>query len=340
MPSELTHAQHAAQLGFLQQYFEKQGWSSRLLERSADLPIHVLSVAAPRDSLGRERGITFAYVPLDEDDLDHISLLQFYSPLPITMNPVYEKDVDTLFRFVNPGLAIGHYGHKDGELFMRHVYTAPLHDMIREEMFIETVLLFFSLQDAASVAIEAVATGKKTVLQALTDLGLVTSPARSTKPESQTPLLDHVKAYFQKSGWEYEPVLDSAITAFFEGEEMSYRCYMQAREEDRQLIFYCISPLSAPEDKLDAISHFITRANYGLYLGNFELDVEDGEIRFKTSIAFGDEAISDQLIAPIIFPNVVAMDGYFPAIRAIIEDGIPPDEAIDVIEDELLNDDF
>jgi len=32
------------------------------------------------------------------------------------------------------------------------------------------------------------------------------------------------------------------------------------------------------------VNEFLTRANYGLNIGNFEMDFQDGEIRFKTAI--------------------------------------------------------
>jgi len=329
MPSEFIHAQHAAQLSFLQGYLDQRGWATEFLERGGDLPLNLLSVAAPRDPNGRERKITFAYVPLDDEDLDHIALLQFFSPLPIKLNLEYTRELDALLNVVNPGLAIGNFGHKDNEIFMRHIYTTPQTEMIDEEMFIESVLLFFSLQSATSPAIEAVATGKQTVVQALKQLQLVSENApQRPKSSSETPLLDHAKAYFKKAGWEYEPVLNSAITAVFGGQNESYRCYIQAREADHQFIFYSVCPIKAPEDKFGDIMHFMTRANYGMYLGNFELDLDDGEIRFKTSIAFGEETVSDALIAPIIFPNVIAMDGYFPAIRAIIEEDADVEDVI------------
>jgi len=36
--------------------------------------------------------------------------------------------------------------------------------------------------------------------------------------------------------------------------------------------------------KRGAVAEFINRANYGIIIGNFEMDFADGEIRYKTSI--------------------------------------------------------
>src|SRR5262245_58767384 len=143
MPSDFIHAQHAAQLACLQGYLDNRGWATELIERSAKVPINILSVAAPRDANERERKITFAYVPVDDEDLDYLSLLQFYSPLPIVPDAAHTHELDTLINVINQGLAIGHFGHKDSEIFMRHIYTTAQAEMVNEEMFVEAILLFF-----------------------------------------------------------------------------------------------------------------------------------------------------------------------------------------------------
>lgn len=57
--------------------------------------------------------------------------------------------------------------------------------------------------------------------------------------------------------------------------------------KDDEYVVYAISPLGADEDdeKMMAImAEFICRANYGLKNGNFELDMRDGEIRYKSFV--------------------------------------------------------
>lgn len=54
--------------------------------------------------------------------------------------------------------------------------------------------------------------------------------------------------------------------------------------KENEYVVYAISPLGADEDDkemMTSMAEFICRANYGLVNGNFELDMRDGEIRFK-----------------------------------------------------------
>lgn len=86
-----------------------------------------------------------------------------------------------------------------------------------------------------------------------------------------------------------------------------------------------------PEDRRLSIAEFIARANYGLVLGNFELDFIDGELRFKTSIDVDGTELPPELIEPVVYANVLTMDQYMPGIMAVIKAEKTPLEALQMI---------
>jgi hypothetical protein len=69
-------------------------------------------------------------------------------------------------------------------------------------------------------------------------------------------------------------------------------------------------------------------------IGNFELDLVDGEIRFKTSNDVKNDRLSSALFQPLVYTNVVMMDRYLPGIMAVIYGGVSPENAIAQIENE------
>ncbi|WP_217360014.1 YbjN domain-containing protein, partial [Anabaena sp. UHCC 0253] len=73
-------------------------------------------------------------------------------------------------------------------------------------------------------------------------------------------------------------------------------------------------------------------ANYGMINGNFELDFNDGEIRYKTSIDVDGDKLSFALIKNLVYANVIMMDEYLPGIINVIESDISPELAINPIE--------
>ena len=93
----------------------------------------------------------------------------------------------------------------------------------------------------------------------------------------------------------------------------------------------CFSPFE-PLLRVRKVSEFITRANYGMIMGNFEFDFTTGEIRYKTSIDVEGDNLSFALIKQMVYANVMMMDEYLPGIMAVIEQEVEVKEAISLVE--------
>lgn len=74
--------------------------------------------------------------------------------------------------------------------------------------------------------------------------------------------------------------------------------YFIAVREDHYRVL-CVSPLSVNTDdaqELARMAEFITRANYGMTRGCFEMDYHDGEIRFRMTVDCDGDAVPTQEI--------------------------------------------
>ena len=139
--------------------------------------------------------------------------------------------------------------------------------------------------------------------------------------------------FFKTEEWEFVEAEDELILYMnFKGENGEWVCLAKVKEEENQFIFYSLYPQAVPQDKRLAIAEFITRANYGTILGNFELDFDDGEIRYKTSIDVEGDNLSFALIKQMVYANVMMMDEYLPGIMAVIEGEVGVKEAISLVE--------
>ena len=78
--------------------------------------------------------------------------------------------------------------------------------------------------------------------------------------------------------------------------------------------------------------NFLTRANYGLLIGNFEMDYNDGEVRYKTSIDVEGDRLSKALVKRLVYDNLAVMDRYLPGVLSVIYGGASPTEAIAQVE--------
>ena len=80
------------------------------------------------------------------------------------------------------------------------------------------------------------------------------------------------------------------------------------------------------------MAEFITRANYGMIVGSFEMDYGDGEVRYKTSIDVEGDRLSLGLVRQLVYINVLMMDRYLPGIMKVAYGDVDPAAAIDSIE--------
>jgi len=96
---------------------------------------------------------------------------------------------------------------------------------------------------------------------------------------------------------------------------------------------YSLCNHRAPENKRAAIAEVITRANYGLNLGNFEMDYRDGEIRFKVSMLLDSgQKLTDKLLMLLIGTSVMTHILYLPAIEAVLYQDADPRKAVEDVE--------
>jgi hypothetical protein len=94
-------------------------------------------------------------------------------------------------------------------------------------------------------------------------------------------------------------------------------CYGEVDEEKYWLIFYSYLPVNAPPEKITEVAEFVARANRGMRIGNFELDYDDGEIRYKTAVHV-DAELSPAAVKRAVRANGIAMETYLPGIGAVI----------------------
>ncbi len=146
-------------------------------------------------------------------------------------------------------------------------------------------------------------------------------------------ILETVERFLKSDDWPVSPVEGrTVIKTGFEGKNGQFTCYAQERNEQEQFVFYSIFPVRTPDDKMSEVAEFITRANYGMIIGNFELDYGDGEIRYKTSVDVEDMEISEPLVRHLVYANVLTMDKYFPGLMRVLYAGINPVSAIEEVE--------
>jgi hypothetical protein len=160
-------------------------------------------------------------------------------------------------------------------------------------------------------------------------LGTVGEETDLTQGLSAFAALGH---FLEEDGWHPQRIDDYVYRVYFSGKNGEVACFAQVRVEIQQFLFYGMLPIHVPEHMRGVMAEYLTRANYGLRIGNFEMDYVDGEVRFKSSLDFEGEALTTNLIRNAIYPAVQTLDRYLPGALAVIYGGKAPEAAIAEIE--------
>ncbi|MFN9857982.1 MAG: YbjN domain-containing protein [Pseudanabaena sp.] len=160
------------------------------------------------------------------------------------------------------------------------------------------------------------------------------SISSQAKVENSSSSFEVLLNFFQENNWSFlqhetEPILRMG----YQGENGEWNCVAKTKENPSQLVFYSLYPIKVPPKKRLGIAEFLTRANFGLIVGNFEMDFQDGEVRYKTYAINGENnPLNSELIGQLIFVNVMTMDKYLPALMSVLYANVPIDQAIQQIE--------
>lgn len=119
--------------------------------------------------------------------------------------------------------------------------------------------------------------------------------------------------------------------------QMKLRCRLQ---NVRMLILVredCFStlttlPLSADENYRLAVAEYLTRANFNMRNGNFEMNMEDGEIRFKTYCHVAQGGFDTEGARLCILLPFLMIDRYGDGLIEVLFGLKSPKEAFDTAE--------
>ncbi len=142
-----------------------------------------------------------------------------------------------------------------------------------------------------------------------------------------------ILAYFESQEWKYslpDEIEDESHIAFLGiiTNNGKFHCILDVKEQDKKIFFFSIYPKNVPKELRSQIAEILLRLNYILFLGTFEMDFSDGELRLKTCFIYDDSDISEEMLTHIIKGNIATMDSNFEFISSFLNQKISMPEAI------------
>ena len=148
-------------------------------------------------------------------------------------------------------------------------------------------------------------------------------------------IIAKIKEFFDKDSWNYS--FDDKLSIFRFGINMdsvlgSLDYYIIVR--DNSYTVYTTLNSKAETETIDLIAEFLHRANYGLRIGNFEIDFDDGEIRYKVYVETSISNLTDEVIGRSIFIPASMFEKYGKGLLEIMISKGNPKSIIEKIENE------
>ena len=162
------------------------------------------------------------------------------------------------------------------------------------------------------------------------------------------------------------------VTADFRGEVGTFRVLARVDETEGLFQVFGYLPVRIPEGARPAVAEAITRANFGLKIGKFEMDMDDGEVLFQAAQVFvghgsshpashlsshpsghdseelaeesssddssdnssdnTSEGLNDVVIGRLIATSLAMLDKYAPAFLSVVYGNEPARDAIRRVE--------
>lgn len=146
--------------------------------------------------------------------------------------------------------------------------------------------------------------------------------------------LDQLCRYLEEDGFGHSVREDgTAIETGFRARTGAFRLVIFLRQEPALLGVMARIPEVVPEPKRPQVAEAIVRANYGLSLGCFELDMSDGELDFRASIPTYGGGLTHEQFRALLGAVMWTTDRYHRAFcRLIYADDLSPAEVVAEVE--------
>ena len=116
--------------------------------------------------------------------------------------------------------------------------------------------------------------------------------------------------------------------------EESFLCNFHILAEQQIIMIVCHRPKSIPIDNIEIVNLYITQANYGLVNGNFAINMDTGELNFKTSSQITSIDAFEAILDFVLRQSIHSYSKYILGIDLLLNGELSPKEMIAIKEKE------
>jgi len=145
--------------------------------------------------------------------------------------------------------------------------------------------------------------------------------------------LEQVVELFRAKDWKFEVDEENDLVRLgIQGENGDWQVMAGASEDDSAFLMFSFFPQKCPAQRRGACAELLSRINFGMMVGCFDMDCDSGRIHFKTTLPFAQGALDPELLNNVVMFNLACMDRILPAIMSVIYAGTSPAKALATVE--------
>lgn len=142
----------------------------------------------------------------------------------------------------------------------------------------------------------------------------ITANTQEDDDYKNAPITQRIQQFLNDQQWHFlhhSPKADDKyhthhLSMRMQNDDINWVCLFRIQERSQLVAVYGILPFSIPETHRSAALLLTAQLNYDMILGNLEMDLSDGEVRYKTALDIEATGMSDEVLNYLI-QSVIAM---------------------------------
>lgn len=142
-----------------------------------------------------------------------------------------------------------------------------------------------------------------------------------------------IKQMMDSNGYHYEADEEKLrITAQFKGEDLPMRFSFVVIARMKIVSLLSNMPFNFAKDKIDQAALACSKINYAISYGDFDLDITDGNILFRTSTSYRDSMLSPSVFDFMLSIGASTVDDYNDKFMALSSGLIDLDKFYEIVD--------
>lgn len=145
-------------------------------------------------------------------------------------------------------------------------------------------------------------------------------------------MIELAQQYLSDKGYRFSRRGEAeSLHGSFSADNGAYSVFIETNEQQALAGMYVYAPTKVPEAKRHAVMEYLTRLNYGLRLGGFEFDLDDGEVRYTQNMDIEGSTLTSAMLLNMLHFALDVVDAYYPGLMRIVYADAAPKETLEAL---------